>query len=70
MERRAEKLKLLEPVDYNAPQGFFDLAARGEAAPAPVMELEDGSVRMGLSTHQQCSAHVLSSGLALCRHVS
>jgi len=41
-----EKLKLLEPVEYNAPNGFFDLAASGEAAPAPVMELEDGSVRM------------------------
>ena len=45
-ETPAEQLKLLRPVEYNAPSGHFDDTAEGKPGPMPLLEEEGGELRM------------------------
>jgi len=43
---REEQLKLIRPVEYHAPTGLFDDTAAGKPGPLPLLEREDGWLRM------------------------
>ena len=45
-ETPSERLKLLRPVEYNAPNGHFDDTAEGIPGPMPLIEEESGVLRM------------------------